>query len=488
MGDSFLKGAVVGFVCAVLGGATVALAGSGVGGVFNLGVSNSVDAKTTLTGASPRMQLQVTNTSADASTSGLAVNSASGATTGVFTNTGGGPAGGFFVDAGVKPFTVNSQTRVGNLNADLLDGLDSTALQRRVTGTCAAGSAVRVVNSNGSVVCEAVVKGSAWSLTGNAGTSPGIDFLGTTDRTALELKVDGARALRLEPGYDSDGEEVVANVIGGYSGNYVPAGMFGATVAGGGRTNDANVAVSAATVGGGTGNQAVGFRSTVAGGWENSTYGDADTVGGGAGNRAAGSYSTIPGGEANNALGPYSFAAGTSAAANHEGSFVWGDHHLGDEVASPAANTFTVRASGGVWFGTTSTPSIPAGSFFNTSTGGYLSSGGVWTNNSDRSTKYDLRPLNTHSLLQKVNQMPITSWSYRGEQPGIRHIGPMAQDFYQAFGLGLDARHISTVDEGGVALAAIQALYQQNQRLRRLNQALNVRLTRLERKEAKLSR
>jgi len=166
MGGSFLKGAAVGFVCALLGGATVALAGSGVGGVFNLGVSNSVDAKTALTGASPRMQLQVTNTSADASTSGLAVNSASGATTGVFTNSGGGPAGGFFVDAGVKPFTVNSQTRVGNLNADLLDGLDSTALQRRVTGTCAAGSAVRVVNSNGSVVCEAVVKGSAWSLTG----------------------------------------------------------------------------------------------------------------------------------------------------------------------------------------------------------------------------------------------------------------------------------------------------------------------------------
>jgi hypothetical protein len=198
MKGSFLKGAIVGFVCAALGGATVALAGSGINGVFNLGVSNSVDAKTTLTGASPGIQLQVTNTSAAAGTSGLAVNSASGATTGVFTNSGGGPAGGFFVNAGVKPFTVNSQAKVGNLNADLLDGLDSPALQKRVTGTCAAGSAVRVVNDSGTVSCQAVgTGGGGWSLAGNAGTSPGANFLGTTDAHALVVKTNGNEALRV---------------------------------------------------------------------------------------------------------------------------------------------------------------------------------------------------------------------------------------------------------------------------------------------------
>jgi hypothetical protein len=154
MNRSFLKGAVIGLTCGLLGGAAVALAGTGVGGVFNLGVSNSVDAKSTLTGASPGAQLQVTNTNVNGGTFGLGVNSASAATTGVFTNTGGGPAGGFFVNAGVRPFTVNSTTQVRNLNSDLLDSLDSAAFQKRVTGNCPAGSAVRVVNVNGTVTCQ----------------------------------------------------------------------------------------------------------------------------------------------------------------------------------------------------------------------------------------------------------------------------------------------------------------------------------------------
>ena len=91
--------------------------------------------------------------------------------------------------------------------------------------------------------------------------------------------------------------------------------------------------------------------------------------------------------------------------------------------------------------------------------------------------------------------MPITSWSYKAEKPSIRHIGPMAQDFYKAFGLGLDDKHITTIDEGGVALAAIQGLYQQNQALQRENRTLraqlgaqNTRLTKLEHAFSKLSR
>jgi hypothetical protein len=125
-GSGFKAGIVGGIVGAVIATSAVALAGSGVGGVFSLGVSNSVDAKTTLAGASPGIQLEVKNTNA-AGRNGLAVTSANSYPTGAFTNTGGGPAGAFVANAGAAPFTVSSTTKVGNLNADRLDGLDSSA-------------------------------------------------------------------------------------------------------------------------------------------------------------------------------------------------------------------------------------------------------------------------------------------------------------------------------------------------------------------------
>jgi hypothetical protein len=158
----------------------------------------------------------------------------------------------------------------------------------------------------------------------------------------------------------------------------------------------------------------------------------------------------------------------------------------GGDITSPAPNTFTVRASGGIWLGTTSSPSIASGHFIDTSTGAYLTSAGAWTNNSDRTKKHDLKALNMHTVLERVARMPITSWSYNTERPTVRHIGPMAQDFYKAFRLGLDDKHISTIDEGGVALAAIQGLYRKSQRLDRDNHTLHSENLALERKNAGL--
>jgi hypothetical protein len=55
--------------------------------------------------------------------------------------------------------------------------------------------------------------------------------------------------------------------------------------------------------------------------------------------------------------------------------------------------------------------------------------------------------------------LPVTSWAFTNHTQ-IRHIGPMAQDFHAAFEVGTDDKHISTTDETGVALAAIQGLNQ----------------------------
>ncbi len=77
---------------------------------------------------------------------------------------------------------------------------------------------------------------------------------------------------------------------------------------------------------------------------------------------------------------------------------------------------------------------------------------------SDRNIKADVAPVQARDILARLTGLPIHSWRYTNELDGIRHVGPMAQDFQAAFHLGDDDRTIGFVDEGGVALAAIQGL------------------------------
>jgi len=87
--------------------------------------------------------------------------------------------------------------------------------------------------------------------------------------------------------------------------------------------------------------------------------------------------------------------------------------------------------------------------------------GTSWVNGSDRNAKEAFTAINPSAVLEKVSALPITEWKYKVEADGTEHIGPMAQDFHAAFGLnGPDDKHIATVDEEGVALAAIQGLNQ----------------------------
>ena len=61
-------------------------------------------------------------------------------------------------------------------------------------------------------------------------------------------------------------------------------------------------------------------------------------------------------------------------------------------------------------------------------------------------------------MLQRIAAMPVREWSFKAQDSAIRHIGPTAQDFHAAFGLGEDRRRINALDADGVALAGIQAL------------------------------
>jgi hypothetical protein len=77
---------------------------------------------------------------------------------------------------------------------------------------------------------------------------------------------------------------------------------------------------------------------------------------------------------------------------------------------------------------------------------------------SDRAMKANVRPADPQHVLDRVAAMSIGTWNYRTQDSAIRHMGPTAQDFHAAFGLGENDTSISVVDAQGVALAAIQGL------------------------------
>jgi hypothetical protein len=240
------------------------------------------------------------------------------------------------------------------------------------------------------------------------------------------------------------------NIINGFSGNSVAAGSVGATIAGGGESTFGNTAsLNFATIGGGAANSASEF-STVAGGFGNVAGSRSTTVAGGQGNTASGFFATVAGGTSNIASGAASFAAGNAANANADGCFVWSDFSTSGQTVCGAANRFMARASGGVIF--FSSPDQTHGVWL-------MPGSGSWSSLSDRNVKEHFGTVDAREVLARVAHLPIQTWNYKAQDPSIRHIGPMAQDFYAAFNVGEDATHITTIDEGGVALAAIQGLY-----------------------------
>ncbi|MCL4789493.1 MAG: tail fiber domain-containing protein [Verrucomicrobia bacterium] len=86
-----------------------------------------------------------------------------------------------------------------------------------------------------------------------------------------------------------------------------------------------------------------------------------------------------------------------------------------------------------------------------------LTVNGTFVSSSDRNAKENFQPVNPQEVLEKVAALPVSRWNYK-DDTRVRHLGPMAQDFHAAFGLGADDKHIATVDADGVALAAIQGL------------------------------
>lgn len=248
-------------------------------------------------------------------------------------------------------------------------------------------------------------------------------------------------------GFGNTASAATSTIAGG--GDNVAGGEYAAI--GGGTQNSASG--SASTVSGGMSNVAENTRATVGGGISNKASGVVATVGGGNTNLASGNGSMVPGGDFNKAQGPLSFAGGhrAVAATSAAGSFVWSDNSSNTDFTITDSNTFNARATGGVYFRT---------NVSGTNTGVFVGpGGGSWNTVSDRNAKRDFAPVDGRDVLAKLVAMPLTSWSYKTEDETIRHMGPMAQDFRAAYGLGYGDTTINTTDIDGVTVAAIQGLY-----------------------------
>lgn len=349
-----------------------------------------------------------------------------------------------------------------------------------------------------STLALAQTQAGSWGISGNAGTTPGANFVGTTDDTAFEIHVNGERALRIAPRTDTTVHNYgsVPDLIGGWSGNFIIAGpsptspVVGAVIAGGGydgfenhahddfdfigggKNNragspDNDPSDGFNTVGGGSDNVAAGRGAFVGGGFVNIASAEASvavggnvntasevaaTVVGGYANVASGTGSTVAGGYFNTASKFVSFAAGYRAKANGDFSFVWADGTESDFIAS-ADNVFKVRATGGVKFvvGVDGAAQPDWTCSVNDGDAG-------WSCTSDRNLKENLVEADGEAILERLSSLPIYHWSAKDQKTPVPHLGPMAQDFAAAFHLGSSDVLINSMDLDGVALAAIQGL------------------------------
>ena len=135
-----------------------------------------------------------------------------------------------------SPYSLNAQSVVNDAitGSKIADGHVVRSINGKTDNvTLAEGANVTITPSGNTLTISSSFDG--WKLTGNAGTVDGTHFLGTTDDQALELRVNNLRTLRLETGTDHS-DYATANVVAGYSGNYVGTEVWGATIAGGGKS------------------------------------------------------------------------------------------------------------------------------------------------------------------------------------------------------------------------------------------------------------
>jgi hypothetical protein len=265
--------------------------------------------------------------------------------------------------AGVDIGTLNLQTgAAGNTGLIVKGARDQTAdLQQWQDSS---GATVAAISPGGKLTGDGSGLTGLWKTNGNAGTFAGTSFIGTTDNTSLEFRVNNLK-----------GMQILTNnhLVGGYN-NLITntSSENGSVIAGGGGLETYfpyiplpnTITGSFATISGGLGNGISARYGTISGGYKNYAYGTYATVSGGSNNTARGANSIVSGGATNTAGGDFSWAGGKGAivrdavsvgsgTTGDQGTFVWADSQTGN-FQSSGQNQFLIRAAGGVGINTNS--------------------------------------------------------------------------------------------------------------------------------------
>lgn len=289
-----------------------------------------------------------------------------------------------------------------------------------------------------------------WSLAGNNNT--GNAFLGTIDSNPLEIRTGNTQRLHLDISYNLKGgyQSIIAGSQNFAYGNQVQ-------VSGQNNTSFGNLNIVSGSYNLVSGQQnAVSSTSSNISGVNNYIEGDMNLVSGEANritkessygatigrSNTISSYNAIAIGESNTVEKQHGYTMGYNNKVIHEYAMA-----LGNQATTEANSQMVAHFNGGYKF------------YTGTSIAAVLTPGsGSWSNVSDRSMKENFISIDKHAILEKINSIEISKWNYKSQEDSIKHIGPMAQDFYKEFQLGSDEKMITSSDIDGINMAAIQAL------------------------------
>ncbi len=410
----------------------------------------------------------------------------------------------------------NNTTNIQNLSDSLGWVYDSLAVYNNLVNTNITNIATNTTNinnlydsvdviNNHLVVVDSTLL-NKWDIYGNTGTNPTTNFLGTTDNQALSFRVFN----NMVSGFTSSGTYFIngafsANLAGWqgltsnvgipipmtsglqfipiknalriadrtdlpYSTDYYKTDSIGYGSFAYGRNakakGDYSLSGGLSCINNAYNSVAFGY-SNVTGG-DNFTYGTRNPASGASplSHNIVGGISNIVFGDGIKVTGSYNFILGHTVNTTRSGGAIITDWTSNDQssaaVISPTGNyMFYTRFAGGYRFYTN----------ILLTTGVILNSGsGTWASVSDENLKTNITLLDYSLILEKYRDFEIKKWSYIGQtvdgqdkdineyEQDIFHIGVMAQDFYKAFGLGVNNTTITTLDIAGVNSAAIKAL------------------------------